>query len=84
MFSKVKYVYHMLMADTFPHKYYEKDGTPKKCPYCGGTDIQFIATDYINHTISEGYERCNRCNGRIIDWAYGSYDPHGLPAKMRK
>ncbi|QYA57464.1 hypothetical protein SARAHDANIELLE_36 [Hafnia phage vB_HpaM_SarahDanielle] len=84
MLKKIKHIYHVILSDIFPHKYYDKDGTPKKCPFCGGKDIQFIATDYINHTISEGYERCNCCRKGIIDWAYGSYNPYQLPTKMRK
>lgn len=85
MFIKgCKKVYHGYLSELFPEKYYHDDGEPIKCPYCGSSRIHFVITDHINHTISEGYDQCGDCGKIIISWAYGSYNPYELPAKMRK
>jgi hypothetical protein len=58
------------------NEFYDKDGNPKKCMYCGSSDIKSEIKEQINYTPCEISYTCKYCEKEIAYWAYGYFDPY--------
>jgi len=57
-------------------RYYQKDGSPKRCPYCGSKALWEEATEVLNIvTVLEARYVCGHCEREVGYWAYGAFDP---------
>ena len=54
--------------------YIERDGTPKKCPYCKSKELETYE-EFIHDQgfIEEYWVRCKKCKKQVGIWAYGSW-----------
>ncbi len=56
-------------------RYYDSDGAPVMCIYCGCDDIEIDVKEYVQEHIAEYYENCNGCGKELGFWAYGHSHP---------
>ena len=59
----------------FIDRYYDKDGGPKRCIYCGSTTIYEETKEIVQNHVAEFRCECCSCQETIGYWAYGGYDP---------
>lgn len=55
--------------------YYDKDGYPKKCPYCDSDSISSKVKDVVSGIACEEEYYCLQCKNSVAYWAYGYFQP---------
>jgi hypothetical protein len=57
------------------NRYYNKDGSPKKCKHCGSDSLFMYARGTEANVVSEWEHNCTECGYSVAYWAYGYFDP---------
>lgn len=58
----------------FHNKFWNRDGSAKRCFVCISPQIETNVIDSFSHTVCEFEEVCKKCNTALSYWSFGSYD----------